>query len=217
MSEVRAMVDSINAAFRAIGVKFRTRSVNGHEEAQMYIPTTGRPVIVTARIAVPSDAVGAMVGKKGALRHGLKKAAKAAAHSKLLKKVGKLLPALSMVVPGGQVLTGAMAAAKVAKAIKAGKKSHNPKTRMAAAKAAVKVKAHVDNLRTSALVPAPGYPVALSAAQPLPSNGFGDSDDVDVEQHMDPQNDTPATDDGADDTSELDDAVDSGDGDSGEE
>ena len=208
MSEVRAMVDSINAAFRAIGVKFRTKTVAGHEVAQMFIPTSGRPIIVTARVAVPSDAVGAMVGKRGRLRHGLKKVAKAAAHNKLLKKVGKLLPALSMVVPGGQVLTGALAAAKVAKAIKAGRKSRNPRTRALAAVAATKVRAKIDNLKASALVPAPGYPTPLSAAQPLPANGFGDSDDIDVEQHMDPVNDTPATDDGADDTSEMDAATD---------
>lgn len=201
--EIIAMENAIRQAFAAIGVKTRMREEGNEVVASMLIPSVGRPIVIHARVALPSDAIGAMVGKKGKFRKKIKKVAKAVAHSKLVRKVGKLLPMLTAVVPGGQVLSAGLAAVRVAKAVKAGAKSHNPKTRKLAKRAALVVKAHVDNAKTQALVPPPGYPEGggSSAEQPDPENGFGeapalttsngfpDDDVADTEATMDPEND----------------------------
>jgi predicted RNA-binding protein YlqC (UPF0109 family) len=211
-AEFQGLVSSINAAFGALGVKARAREYNGVVEYQMMIPTQPRRTIVSARVVLPSDAIGAMIGKKGKFRKAIKKVAKKVAKSKVLRKVGKLLPALTAVIPGGQVLTGALAAVKVAKGIAKGIKSRNPKIRAKAAVAAKVVSRQLNTARTTAIKPAPGYPPpspnASLPADPVAANYFPDAEDsVDtspVEIDASDEQDDLGDDDSADDSADYD-------------
>lgn len=200
MQELQELVTAANNALLNYGVRLRFREVDGHMEGQMLLPTRPRPVVVTARLALPTDNVGAIL--KGPLAKKAKAIAKRLLKSKLLGKIAKFGPLLAM-VPGGQVIAAAAMAAKAAQKIAKAAKKGNPaakKFAAAASKVATKKLAAVRSRSSStARVAPPGYPRELASSQPGPQpsgdygaspQNFGDADPGEMEQAMDPPVDT---------------------------
>src|SRR3954465_11680938 len=105
---IKDLLNAANRAFAASGVRFREYEENGVSVAKIYIPSQPRPIVLTARVALPADVVGGKFAKK--VIHKAKKVAKKLAKSKALKKLAKVAIAVAAVVPGGQGVAAAAAA-----------------------------------------------------------------------------------------------------------
>jgi hypothetical protein len=195
--ELRQLLDAANRSMVQLGVRVRTFELNGHMVAQAYLPTQPRPLVITARVALPSDIVGGKLGKK--VKAKVKTVAKKIAKSKVLGAVAKVAAGMAKAaLPGGNAIAAAAAAIGVAKKLKKAAQHGTPKQKVAAklvAKAATK---SIQRARANAAPVAPGYPEARASRAPdnrfpeLPGgNGYGDTPQEDVEQAMDPDQGSP--------------------------
>jgi hypothetical protein len=195
--ELRQLIDAGNRAMVQLGVRVRTFELNGHMVAQAYLPTQPRPLVITARVALPSDIVGGKLGKK--VKAKVKTVAKKIAKSKVLGAVAKVAAGMAKAaLPGGRAIAAGAAAIGVAKKLKKAAQNGTPKQKAAAklvAKAATK---SIQRARANAAPVPQGYPQDLAAKEPdnrfpeLPGgNGYGDTPQDEVEQAMDPDQGSP--------------------------
>jgi len=122
--ELLELAGEVDDAFQRAGIKVRTREEAGHVVYEMLVPAIRRPIVISARVALPSVVGYDEVGRKkfGAK---LKKFAKKVAKSKVLKKLAKIAGPLAAIVPGMQPVAAGIAAATAAKKIAmAAKKGH---------------------------------------------------------------------------------------------
>ncbi len=123
--ELGRLADDIEKTFRDAGIRARSRKVGNVVVHEFLVPLRPRPLLVSARVALPKDEIGrGKVGKKIAKK--TVKIAKKVAHSKALKTLAKVIGPIAAVVPGLQPLAAGMAAAKaaamIARAAKKGSK-----------------------------------------------------------------------------------------------
>ncbi len=131
--ELEALAGTVDRAFQLSGAKARTREVNGAMVYEIYVPGTPRPLIISARVALPGEEVGAgKVGKKlKKVAQKTKTIAKKIAKSKALGKLAKVIGPIAAVVPGLQPLAAGVATAMAAKKIvQAAKKGHKGAKKM---------------------------------------------------------------------------------------
>jgi hypothetical protein len=196
-NELRQLIDAGNRAMVSLGVRLRTFEQNGHIVAQAYLPTQPRPMVISARVALPSDVVGGKLGKK--IKAKVKTVATKVAKSKVLRGVAKVAMGLAAsALPGGAAIAAGASAIGIAKKLRAAAKNGTPKQKLAAkviAKAATK---NIQRARGNAAPVPPGYPQASAAAVPdsrLPGgSGYADTPDEDFEQAMDFDSDAPTGD-----------------------
>jgi len=195
--ELRQLIDAGNRAMVQLGVRVRTFELNGHMVAQAYLPTQPRPLVITARVALPSDIVGGKLGKK--IKAKVKTVAKKIAKSKVLGAVAKVAAGMAKAaLPGGRAIAAGANAIKVARQLKKVAQKGTPKQKAMAkvvAKAAAK---SIQRARANAAPIAQGYPQDLASPPPdnrfpaLPGgNGYGDTPQDEVEQAMDPDQGAP--------------------------
>lgn len=223
--ELRALIDAGNRAMTALGVRMKVVEQNGQAVAYVRLPTQPRPLIISARVALPGDVVGGKLGRK--IKTKAKVVAKKIAKSKVLGKVVKIASALAATaLPGGQAIAMGAQAVKLAKSLKHAAKHGTPKQKAQAKLVAKVATAQIQRARRNAPPTATGYPNPSAAAKPdnrfapqLPGgNGYGDTDPDDIESAMDPDADVPsgeleaeeAEDITSDDTSENDGPEDDG-------
>lgn len=193
-AELRQLIETANRTMLQLGVRLRTFEQNGHIVAQVYLPTQPRPLIVSARVALPSDIVGGKLGKK--IKAKVKTVAKKVAKSKVLKAVAKVsLGLAASALPGGAAIAAGAKAVQLAKKLKVVAKKGTPKQKLAAkviAKAATK---NIQRARANAAPVPQGYPQASAAAVPddrLPGgSGYADTDPEEMEASMDPDQGAP--------------------------
>jgi hypothetical protein len=186
---LRQLIEAGNRAMLELGVRVRTFEQNGQVIAQAYLPTTPRPIIISARVALPGDVVGGKLGKKVAKK--VKTVAKKIAKSKVLKSVAKVAMGLAATaLPGGQAIALGAKAVQLAKKLKTAAKNGTPKQKLAAkviAKAATK---NIQRARANAAPVPQGYPQTSAARVPdtrLPGgSGYADTDPEELEAAMDP-------------------------------
>lgn len=196
--ELRALIDAANRSMVSMGVKMKVVEQNGMATAYVYLPTRPRPLVLSARVALPQDIVGGKLGHK--IKAKAKVVAKKIAKSKVLQKVVKVASALAATaLPGGQAIAAAAGAVKLAKKLKNVAKHGTPKQKAQAKLVAKVATAQIQRQRANAPPVAQGYPAPLSASLPdnrfapaLPGgNGYADTDDQDMESSMDPDQDAP--------------------------
>jgi hypothetical protein len=191
---IRQLCSAANSVFVSSGIRFREYELNGQAVAQAYLPskvTGGRAVLVTARVAMPSDVIGGKVGRK------IKKVAKKIAKSKLLKSVASVVATVATGGAAAGPIALAASAAKVAGKLKAmAKKAKTPRQKALVKVIAKSATRNIQRARTNAPPVAQGYPTASAAALPdarLPGGtGYGDTDPEEVSEEMDPDQGAPA-------------------------
>lgn len=196
--ELRGLIDAANRTLVSLGVRMKVVEQNGQAVAYIRLPTQPRPLILSARVALPQDIVGGKLGKK--IKAKAKTVAKKIAKSKVLGKVVKIASALaSTALPGGQAIAAAAGAVKLAKKLKAAAKHGTPKQKAQAKVTAKVATALIQRQRANAPPVAQGYPRQTAAALPdnrtppqLPGgNGYGDTDPEEFEEAMDPDQGAP--------------------------
>lgn len=196
--ELRALIDAANRTLTTLGVKMKVVEQNGHATAYVRLPTQPRPLIISARVALPQDVVGGKLGRK--IKTKAKVVAKKIAKSKVLGKVVKIATALAATaLPGGQAIAAAAGAVKLAKRLKDKAKNGTPKEKAQAKVIAKVATAQIQRARANAPPVAPGYPNPRASALPdnryapsLPGgNGYADTDPDDMEEAMDPDQSAP--------------------------
>lgn len=214
--DLRNLVAAANRTLARCGVRLREYEQDGHAVVQAYVPTSPRAVVISARVALPSDVVGAdIVGGKVARK--IKKVAKKIAKSKILKAVASIAAVAATGGAAAGPIAAATAAAKLAGKLKRAAKTATPKQKQVLKLIARKATSNLNKMRGTAAPVAPGYPSPLAARLPdarlpdaIPSNGFADSDPEELEAQMDPdQGAAPGEVDLPDDAESVDDTAES--------
>lgn len=125
-NEMDAVYRTCLDALRNAGVRIRTRTTPDAVEVTYIVPGKDQDIHVSSSVPLPTE-VGKLFGKHSKFRKFAKKAAKAIAHSKILKKLAKLAPMLGAIIPPpvGEIVSVAATAANIAMKIKhAAEKGH---------------------------------------------------------------------------------------------
>lgn len=154
-TELLQLTHTINRVLAQSGVKISETEVDGHQVCRAFIPTSPRPIILTARMALPGE-VGKVFGKNSKFRNAAKKVAKKVVKSKVLKKMVKVIGPLSSVIPGMQPIAAGLAAAAAAKKIVSAARGGNPKAKKFAANAIKKLNTDLRHTAARFTVTAPG-------------------------------------------------------------
>ncbi len=182
-----------------LGVRLRTFEQNGQVVVQAYIPSQPRPIVLTARVALPSDVVGGKLGRK--IKAKVKKVAKKLAKSKVLGKIAKVVKTVSKFVPGGQAISMSANAISLAKKLAKVAKHGSPKQKLVAKAIAQTAKRNIQRARGNAAPVPQGYPSPMASSLPdgrtsspeaLEFNGLPDSDPEEFSESIDPDQGAPS-------------------------
>lgn len=146
MEEIRGLAEDVDEVLRGAGVRSRTRvTPDGVLVYEMYIPTQPRALVISARVALPGEEIGALFGKNSKFRRAAKAFAKKVAKSKVLKKLASVAKGIAKIVPPpfGTVLTTGIAAGTAAAKLARAARKGNPRARAFANAGAKKLRANL--------------------------------------------------------------------------
>lgn len=133
--ELDSLAGTIDQTFTRAGVRSRTRQVDGHMVHEIYVPSPQRPLLITARVALPGDEIGAFGKRIKKVTKKVAKVAKKVAKSKAFGALAKVIGPVSVAFPALAPLAAGVTAARLAtKVVKAAKKG-NPKAKKLMGKA----------------------------------------------------------------------------------